>query len=154
MYDKTMRTALMIRWPGHVKPKTVTSAMVQNIDFAPTFLDAAGVEVPNWMQGLSLVPILTGKKKSFDRPALYYHYYEFSSDHTVIPHLGIRGERYKLIYFYTANEWELYDLKTDPSEQHNLIHSASYQNIYRQMKDELIKLRDIYDDHEPAGELK
>jgi len=154
MYDKTMRTALMIRWPGHVKPKTVTSAMVQNIDFAPTFLDAASVEVPNWMQGLSFVPILTGKKKSFDRPALYYHYYEFSSDHTVIPHLGIRGERYKLIYFYTVNEWELYDLKTDPSEQHNLIHSSSYQNIYRQMKNELKKLRDVYDDHEPVGELK
>ena len=154
MYDKSMRTALMVRWPGHVKPKTVTSAMVQNIDFAPTFLDAASTEVPNWMQGLSLVPILTGKKKSLDRPALYYHYYEFSSDHTVIPHLGIRGERYKLIYFYTVNEWELYDLKTDPNEQHNLIKSASYQNIFRQMKEELMKLRDVYDDHEPAGEFR
>lgn len=154
MYDKSMRTALMIRWPGHVKPKTATNALVQNIDFAPTFLDVASVDVPNWMQGLSLVPILTGKKKSLERPALYYHYYEFSSDHTVIPHLGIRGERYKLIYFYTVNEWELYDLKTDPNEQHNLIHSPSYQNIFRQMKEELIRLRDVYDDHEPAGELR
>jgi arylsulfatase A-like enzyme len=154
MYDKSMRTALMIRWPGHVKPRTVTSAVVQNIDFAPTFLGAAGVDIPTWMQGLSLVPVLTGKKKSLDRPALYYHYYEFSSDHTVIPHLGIRGERYKLIYFYTVNEWELYDLKTDPAEQHNLIHSPSSQNVFRQMKDELIKLRDVYDDHEPAGELR
>jgi arylsulfatase A-like enzyme len=127
--------------------------MVQNIDFAPTFLDVASVEVPGWMQGLSLVPILEGKKKSLDRPNLYYHYYEYSTDHTVIPHLGIRGDRYKLIYFYTVNEWELYDLRTDPSEQHNLIHSASYQTILRQMKDELIKLRDVYDDHEPAGGL-
>jgi arylsulfatase A-like enzyme len=153
MYDKSMRTALMMRWPGHVKPKTVTNAMVQNIDFAPTFLDVASVEVPGWMQGVSLVPILAGKKKSLDRSSLYYHYYEYSTDHTVIPHLGIRSERYKLIYFYTVNEWELYDLKTDPSEQHNLIHSASHQNIFRRMKDELIKLRDVYDDHEPAGQL-
>jgi len=154
MYDKSMRTALMIRWPGHVKPKTVTSAMVQNIDFAPTFLNAASIDIPTWMQGLSLVPVLTGKKKSLDRPALYYHYYEFSSDHTVIPHLGIRGERYKLIYFYTVNEWELYDLKTDPAEQHNLVHSPSSQNVFRQMKDQLIKLRHVYDDHELAGELR
>ena len=127
--------------------------MVQNIDFAPTFLDAAGVDIPDWMQGLSLIPIMTAAKKSFNRPYLYYHYYEYSTDHTVIPHLGIRGERYKLIYFYSVNEWELYDLKMDPGEQHNLIRSASYHKIFLQMKDELSKLRDLYDDHEPAGEL-
>ncbi len=153
MYDKSMKTALMIRWPGHIKPKTITNAMVQNIDFAPTILDVAGATIPGWMQGLSLVSLVTGKKTSLNRPYLYYHYYEYSKDHTVIPHLGIRGERYKLIYFYTVNEWELYDLKTDPMEQHNLIHSPARQKIFLQMKDELIKLRDHYDDHEPAGEL-
>jgi len=153
MYDKSMKTPLMIRWPGHIKPKTVTNAMVQNIDFAPTFLNVAGVEIPNWMQGLSLLPVITGKKTSLARPYLYYHYYEFGSDHTVIPHLGVRGERYKLIYFYTVNEWELYDLKTDPMEQHNLIYLPALQKTFLQMKDELIKLRDLYDDHEPAGEL-
>jgi hypothetical protein len=67
--------------------------------------------------------------------------------------LGIRGEIYKLIYFYTVSEWELYDLKNDPKEQHNLIHSPAYQKVFLQMKNELIKLRDLYDDHEPAGEL-
>ena len=153
MYDVSMQAPLIMRWPGHIKSKTVTDIMAQNIDFAPTFLDVAGVEIPKWMQGLSLVPVITGKKTSSDRHYLYYHYYEFSTDHTVIPHLGIRGERYKLIYFYTVNEWEFYDLKTDPMELNNLIQQAAYQNILRQMKIELLKLRDIYDDHEPAGEL-
>jgi arylsulfatase A-like enzyme len=153
MYDVSMQAPLIIRWPGHIKPKTVTSVLAQNIDFAPTILDAAKTEIPNWMQGLSLVPVITGKKPLPDRHYLYYHYYEFSIDHTVIPHLGIRGERYKLIYFYTVNEWELYDLKADPMEQHNLIHSPAWQKTFLQMKEELIKLRDLYDDHEPAGEL-
>jgi arylsulfatase A-like enzyme len=153
MYDKTMRTPLMMRWPGHIKPKTKSEAMVQNIDFAPTFLDIAGVDLPDWVQGMSLLPIITSKKKSLDRPALYYHYYEFGRDHTVIPHLGIRGERYKLIYFYTVREWEFYDLKTDPREQHNLIRSKSHEKLIQQYKTGLNRLRDIYDDHEPAGEL-
>jgi len=153
MYDKSMKTPLMICWPGHIKPKTKTDAMVQNIDFAPTFLKAAGVDIPNGMQGLSLVPIITGKKKSLDRPYLYYHYYEFVKDHTVIPHLGIRGEQYKLIYFYTVNEWEFYDLKKDPNEQRNLIHLKTYEKIIQQYKTQLIILRNLYDDHEPAGEL-
>ena len=153
MYDVSMQTPLLARWPGHIKAKTRTDAMVQNIDFAPTILNAAGVEIPKWMQGLSLVPILEGKKHSLERPYLYYHYYEYSTDHTVIPHLGIRGERYKLIYFYSVNEWELYDLKHDADEQHNLIHLPSYQKVFLQMKNELKKLRELYDDHEPAGEL-
>jgi arylsulfatase A-like enzyme len=155
MYDVSMQTPLIIKWPGHIKPKTSTDVLVQNIDFVPTILNAVGVDIPNWMQGISLIPLLTGKKTSLDRHNLYYHYYEFSSDHTVIPHLGIRGGRYKLIYFYTVNEWELYDLKTDPGEQHNLIHSPSpyIEKTIWGMKSQLEKLRDLYDDHEPAGEL-
>jgi arylsulfatase A-like enzyme len=153
MYDKTMKTPLMIRWPGHIKAGTVSDAMVQNIDFAPTILNTTGVTIPDWMQGMSLLPIAEGKKKSFDRPYLYYHYYEFGRDHTVIPHLGVRGDKYKLIYFYTVNEWELYDLKTDPSEQKNLIQSAAHQKIIEDLKKQLINLRNLYDDHEPAGQL-
>ncbi len=72
----------------------------------------------------------------------------------VLQHLGIRGERYKLIYFYPVNEWELYDLKNDPHEQKNLIHFLSYQSVLNKMKKELIRQRNLYDDHEPAGELK
>lgn len=127
--------------------------MVQNIDFAPTFLDAGGIKPPGWMQGVSLIPLLTGKQKDLSRHELYYHFYESYADHTVAKHLGIRGERYKLIYFYTDNEWELYDLKTDQHEQKNLIRSAQHQKILQQMKTRLLKLRDQYDDHEQAGEL-
>ena len=153
MYDKSMKTPLLMRWPGQIKAGSVSDAMVQNIDFAPTILNTTGVTIPGGMQGLSLVPIFEGKKKSLDRPYLYYHYYEFGRDHTVIPHLGIRGDRYKLIYFYTVNEWELYDLKTDPSEQKNLIHSPAHQKIIQDLKKQLINLRNMYDDHEVAGEL-
>ena len=106
------------------------------------------------MQGIDLVPVITGKQKTLSRQNLYYHFYEYKADHTVLQHLGIRGERYKLIYFYTVNEWELYDLKTDPDEQKNLVNSASHQHIVRQMKEELLRSRDQYDDHEPAGELR
>ncbi|HEX7905959.1 MAG TPA: sulfatase [Chitinophagaceae bacterium] len=152
-YDVSMQTPLLIKWPGQILPNSISNEMVQNIDFAPTILDIAGTTAPGWMQGVSLKPLITGKQKTLARKYLYYHYYEFGKDHTVIPHLAIRSERYKLIYFYTVNEWELYDLQKDPAEQKNLIHSASYRPIIQQLKKELLNLRNIYDDHEPAGEL-
>jgi arylsulfatase A-like enzyme len=153
MYDVAMQTPLLARWPGHIKPATVSNAMVQNIDFAPTLLQAAGVAVPGSMQGESLVPVLTGKVQKLKRANLYYHFYEYKADHTVLQHLGIRGERYKLIYFYTVNEWELYDLQTDPNEQHNLIRSKEHQPVVERMKKELVQVRKQYEDTEPAGEL-
>jgi arylsulfatase A-like enzyme len=106
------------------------------------------------MQGISLLPLLTGKETALPRKYLYYHYYEYGKDHTVLPHLAIRGTDYKLIYFYTVEEWELYDLKKDPGEQHNLIHSAAHQQVISDLKKELNHLRDQYNDHEPAGMLK
>jgi arylsulfatase A-like enzyme len=153
-YDVSMGTPLLIKWPGQVKPGAVSNTMVQNIDFAPTMLDITGIPVPEWMQGLSLKPLMTGTQKTLPRKYLYYHYYEYSRDHTVIPHLAVRGERYKLIYFYTVHEWELYDLKKDPDEQKNLIKSSAYQAIFQKMKKELIRLRTFYEDDEPAGVLK
>lgn len=153
MYDVSMQAPLLMRWPGQIKAGSVNTNMTQTIDYAPTILDAGGVKVPGFMQGLSLVPSITGKQKIIPRHNLYYHFYEYSTDHTVLQHLGVRGERYKLIYFYTVNEWELYDLKMDPGEQKNLIRSAAHQKILLQMKGELLKLRDKYDDHEPAGVL-
>lgn len=153
MYDVSMNAPLLMRWPGHIRPSTINTNMTQTIDYAPTMLNAAGIKVPSFMQGLSLVPTITGKQKQLPRHNLYYHFYEYQADHTVLQHLGVRGERYKLIYFYTVNEWELYDLKTDPQEQRNLIHNAAYQKIANQMKKGLLKLRTLYDDHEPAGEL-
>ena len=153
MYDVSMQAPLLMRWPGHIKPNTVNTNLTQTIDYAPTILDAAGIKVPDFMQGLSLIPTVTGKQKTIPRHNLYYHFYEYGADHTVLQHLGVRGERYKLIYFYPVNEWELYDLKTDPQEQKNLINSAAHKKILLQMKDALLQIRNQYDDHEPAGEL-
>lgn len=154
MYDVSMQTPLLVRWPKHISPASTSNALVQNIDFAPTILQAAGAPVPQWMQGLSLLPLLTGKQKALPRPYLYYHFYEYKADHTVLPHLGIRGDRYKLIYFYTADEWEFYDLQQDPAEQHNLIRSTAHQSIIATMKKELVKVRKQYEDTEPAGKLE
>jgi arylsulfatase A-like enzyme len=153
MYDVSMQAPMLMRWPGKIKPGSVNTNMTQTIDYAPTMLDAAGIKVPDFMQGLSLVPSMTGKQKIIPRHNLYYHFYEYGADHTVLQHLGIRGERYKLIYFYPVNEWELYDLKKDPQEQKNLIKSTAHQKVLMEMKNELLKLRNQYDDHEKAGEL-
>ncbi len=152
-YDVSMQTPLLVRWPGHIKPGTVTDAMVQNIDFAPTILGMVGLKTPDWMQGLDLTPLLTGKQTKLPREYLYYHYYEFVRDHTVIPHIAIRSRDHKLIYFYTVNEWQLYDLQKDPVELNNLINSADHQSLFQKLRQEMIRLRDKYDDHEPAGEL-
>jgi arylsulfatase A-like enzyme len=153
MYDVSMQAPLLMRWPGHIIPGSRNSELVQNIDYAPTFLGAAGITPPSWMQGIDLVPLITGKQKKLSRTNLYYHFYEYNADHTVLEHLGVRGNRYKLIYFYTVNEWELYDLQSDPQEQHNLSRSPKHRQTLQKMKIELLKLRDQYDDHEAAGEL-
>ena len=148
MYDVSMQTPLLARWPGHIPVNSINNNLVQNIDFAPTILDFAGVKTPGWMHGISLKNIMTGKQDKLSRKYLYYHYYEYSKDHTVIPHLGIRGDRYKLIYFYTVNEWEFYDLEKDPAEQNNLINDPSQQTNISQMKKELKNLQVEYDDKE------
>jgi len=154
MYDVSMNAPLLMRWPGKIKAGTVTTQLTQSIDYAPTMLDAGGVPVPGFMQGISLVPLVTGKLKNLPRKSLYYRYYEDKADHTVLQHLGVRGERYKLIYFHTVNEWELYDLLKDPAEQYNLIRSVKHKTVLEQMKKELIRLKSFYQDHEPAGELQ
>lgn len=154
MYDVSMRTPLMARWPGHIQPGTKNNTMVQNIDYAPTFLDVAGIGIPSSIQGLSLKPILEDARAKFSRSSLYYHFYEYNADHTVLQHLGVRTDRYKLIYFYTVNEWQLYDLKNDPTEQKNLIADKKHAGVLVNMKKELLRLRDYYDDHEKAGELQ
>jgi arylsulfatase A-like enzyme len=122
-------------------------------------LDMAGVSIPKTMQGLTLKPLITGKQKipmaiGIPRKELYYHYYEYPVDHSVLPHLGIREKRYKLIYFYTVNEWEFYDLKNDPSEKTNQISVTKYKAEIERMKKRLKEVRKEYKDDEPAGELK
>ncbi|OYW19972.1 MAG: hypothetical protein B7Z54_02415 [Sphingobacteriales bacterium 12-47-4] len=153
MYDVSMQTPLIIRWPGQITPGSTSSTLIQNIDYAPSILDMAGVPRPDWMQGLSIKPVLTGENPTLPRKNLYYHYYEYPIDHYVLPHLGIRGERYKLIYFYTVNEWELYDLQKDPAEQQNVAAVKKYKKILSKMKAALLEERNRYDDHETAGLL-
>ena len=124
--------------------------MVQNIDFAETFLDLANAEIPDNMQGESLVPLLMGKTPADWRKSLYYHYYEYPGAHKVRPHEGVTGKRYKLIRFYGKDvpggeEWELYDLKNDPSEMNNLYGQSEYSETINCLKKELSSLRQKYE---------
>ena len=154
MYDQSMQIPLLVRWPGITKPSSATSALVQNIDFAPTFLDAAGVQVPEWMQGISLKNVLQNAKAETGRDELYYRFYEEYADHTVLPHVGIRTKDHKLIYFYTVNEWELYDLRKDPEELNNLYHKKEHAATAVRLRERLQELKMKYEDREAAGVLK
>ena len=117
---------------------------MQNIDYAPTFLELAGVEIPKEIQGRSFLPLLQGKNVDNWRTSLYYHFYEYPSEHAVKRHYGIRTERYKLIHFYNdIDTWELYDLQTDPTEMYNIY--GENQLLCDSLKVELEKLRDYYE---------
>jgi arylsulfatase A-like enzyme len=149
MYEESFRTPLIVKWPGVIKGKKQTSQMVQNLDFAETLLDMAGLAVPTDMQGKSFVPVLKGKQKGNLHEALYYHFYE-NQEHKVAKHIGVRTDRYKLIYFYENNEWELYDLEKDRSEMQNLYNDPAYSKIQDKLKETLKSLKQQYKDPEPA----
>jgi arylsulfatase A-like enzyme len=119
---------------------------VQNLDFAETFLDIAGVEIPEEMQGESLVPILRGDKPEDWRESIYYHYYEYPGAHMVQKHNGVRTERYKLINYYELGEKELFDLDTDPKEMKSVYDHPEYADIQSQLEKELARLKDYYGD--------
>ena len=122
--------------------------MVQNIDFAPTFLDLAGIKIPEEIQGSSLLPIIEGENTADWRESIYYHYYEYpGGGHSVKKHYGIRTMRYKLIHFYDdIDSWELYDLEQDPREMKNLISDPDYYEISKELKQNLIALGQEYGD--------
>ena len=117
--------------------------MVQNIDFAPTFMSAAGITVPEDIQGESIMPLLQGKNEEWDREAVYYHYYEYPGVHAVRKHYGIVNEDYKLVKFYgeDIDEWELYDRKKDTLELNNVYNYESYADVVKDLKIELAELR-------------
>lgn len=146
MYEESFRTPLMIRWPGVVKPGSVTTDMAMNLDFAETFLEIAGADVPQDMQGSSLVPVLKQETPETWRDAVYYHYYEYPGAHAVRKHLGVRTDRYKLIHFYTLDEWELYDLEKDPNELTSVYADPAYAEIVAMMKVRLEELKKQYKD--------
>jgi len=159
MYEESFRTPLIVRWPGKVKPGTVNTDLVQNIDFAETFLDIAGATIPEDMQGESIVPLLEGKTPKDWRKSLYYHYYEYPGAHSVRRHEGIAGERYKLIRFYgldvpNGEEWEFFDLKEDPSEMNNVYGKPEHAEIIQKMKTELLDLKTKYNVPETPPEQK
>lgn len=146
MYEQSFGMPLLIRYPKAIKAGTKVDALTQNLDFAETFLDYAGVEIPKDMQGKSLRPVLERKVKDEDfREALYYHYYDFPAFHMVKKMYGIKTKRYKLFHVYDdIDEWELYDLKKDPEELHNLINNPKYEAIKQDLLAQLKQLQTEY----------
>lgn len=145
MYEESFSTPLLMRLPNG--KKGVIPEMVQNIDYAPTFLELAGVEIPEDIQGKSILPLLKGEKVTDWRTSLYYHYYEYPAEHRVKKHYGVRTERYKLIHFYDdIDEWELFDLENDPMEMNNLYGQEGTEKLVDELKKELLKLQEQYDD--------
>ncbi|HDS07798.1 MAG TPA: DUF4976 domain-containing protein [Bacteroides sp.] len=149
IYDESFKTPLLVRWPGVTEPGSVSDEMVQNLDFAQTLLDAAGIEAPGDMQGKSLVPLLRGDADTWDRDAVYYHYYEYPAVHMVKRHYGIVTREYKLAHFYyDIDEWELYDRMKDPMELKNVYNDPAYSILVDSLKTELAALREKYGDSE------
>ncbi len=144
MYEESFRTPLMVRWPGLTGSGKVNDDLVSNLDFAQTFLDIAGAEAPDEMQGESLVPLFKGNTPDNWRTSLYYHYYEFPGAHSVRKHEGIATKEYKLMHFYNLGEWELYDLAKDPGEMRSVYDDPAYQEIIQDMKQELDSLKFTY----------
>lgn len=155
MYEESLRTAYVIRYPGVIKPGTTVAQFVSNIDWAPTLLDIAHTKIPADIQGVSFLPLLKNKKNTIPwRNQVYYHYYEYPEPHRVPPHFGIRTQNYKLIYFYGINTWELYDLSKDPQEVKNIYGKKGTEKKIRQLKAELKKLIIEYKDEEALGILE
>jgi arylsulfatase A-like enzyme len=146
MYEESFRTPLLVRFPKEIKPGTKIDKLVQNLDFAPTFLDYAGIEVPEDMQGESFRDLVSGKTSEW-RDAVYYTYYEYPSVHMVKRHYGVATDRYKLMHFYyDIDEWEMYDLETDPSEMKNIYNDPAYADVQKMMHQRLAELRTQYGD--------
>ena len=143
MDEVSSRVPLLIAWRGHIKPGSTSDALVQNIDFAPTLLDAAGVTPKTPMHGVSLLPLVEANPPPWQRD-LYYHFYENPGFHGVARHYGVRTERYKLVYYYQNDEWELFDLVTDPADQVNLYGKPGYEAITADLKQRLQQLRVRY----------
>jgi arylsulfatase A-like enzyme len=143
MYEPSLRAPLIVRWPGVVEAGSVNTALVQNLDYAQTFLDAAGVQAPADMQGRSLLPLLRGETPAEWRDAIYYQYYEHGG-HNVPRQYGVRTDRYKLIHFPTTNERELFDLQSDPHELRSVYDDPAYADRVQDLEARLQSLRQQY----------
>lgn len=147
IYNESFKTPLLVSWPGQVKAGSQSDEMVQNLDFAQTFLEAAGVSAPADMQGESLIPLLTGRTEKWTRDAVYYHYYEYPAVHMVKRHYAIVTKEFKLVhYYFDVNEWELIDRIKDPQEMKNVYQDPAYSGIRQELHAQLEKLREKYGD--------
>lgn len=146
MYKESFKTPLVIRWPGTIKPGSVNNTAVMNLDIGETLIDAAHGEVPADMQGQSFLPVLKGKTPKNWRKYVYYHYYDSGGEHNVARHVGVRSDKYKLIYFYENKEWELYDLQKDKEELNNVYDNKKYAKVQAIMKKALDEQMKRYDD--------
>jgi arylsulfatase A-like enzyme len=146
MYEPSFEMPLIVKWPGVVTPGSRNHNLVQNLDYASTFLAIAGVEIPADLQGESLVPLLQGKSPETWRDAIYYHYYEYPSVHMVARHRGVRTDRFKLIHFYQFDEWEFYDLEADPQELRSQYDNPVYADQVAELRTKLEDLRTRYAD--------
>ena len=149
MYEESFRTPFLVKWPETINAGSVNTDLVQNIDFAPTFLDICGAPIPEDMQGVSVVPLLKGQTPADWRTHLYYTYYEYPGAHSVRRHEGVTGKRYKLIRFYgtdvpNGEEWEFYDLEKDPKEMNNSYKNPEYAGLISELKSELGNMRQQY----------
>jgi len=154
MYEESIRMPFIVRYPKEIEPNIVNTDIVLNLDFAETFLDYAGVDIPSDMQGRSLRELFRGKTPQDWRTEMYYRYWMHLAHFDVPAHIGIRTKRYKLIYYYgkplgakgakaelTEPEWELFDLKDDPLEMNSVYKKPEYADIVGELKLKLIRLR-------------
>ena len=153
MYEESLRTPILMRYPREIKKGTQVNELIQNLDFAPTFLDYAGIKIPKDMQGESFRGIVN-KTNSEWRDAIYYTYYEYPSVHMVKRHYGVRTDRYKLMHFYyDIDEWEMYDLEEDPSEMNNIYDDPNYKEVREMMHVRLVEMREKYGDSDDLNKM-
>jgi arylsulfatase A-like enzyme len=143
IFEESLRTPLLVRWPGVIRPGVRSDRIVSNLDFAETFLDAAGVTIPSEMQGRSLVPLLRGQVPADWRTSFYYHYYEYPGPHSVRRHYGVVTDRYKLVHFYEpeVNSWEMFDRVNDPLELISVFGRPDISQVQGKLENELARLR-------------
>lgn len=151
IFEESLRSPLVVRWPGQTKPGTISNQLVSLLDFAQTFLDVAGVPAPTEMQGRSLKPLLAGISPENWRKTHYYHYYEFPQPHRVRPHYGLVTDRYKLVHYYGSDvdEWELLDRQVDPEETKSFHEDPTYADIVAQLRKQLVQARVAAGDTQP-----
>ncbi|MCG8648867.1 MAG: sulfatase [Pirellulales bacterium] len=145
MFEESLKMPFVIRWPGKIEAGTQCDKLIQNIDYAPTFLEAAGLDVPDEIQGRSLMALFREPGTADWRRSIYYHYYEHGGEHQVPRHEGVRTDRFKLINFYSSDGLNLFDLENDPLEMQDVSRNPDYAEILKMMKAELERQRQHYD---------